>query len=210
MTDVSKEIRYVDANGRLTYDGMALLKSLVVAPTAPAWGDITGTLSDQTDLQTALELRLADRFTYSASQATTAGTAFDFTGVPADVSEVVLDLTGVSLNGSDDLLVQLGVSGGPVVTGYGANGSNSLGTSSYLTTGFPIIVRGAAIVTSGRVKFDRVEGNLWSGTHIANYTVAGAAYGSGTVTLSGELTQVRLTRTGANTFDAGSARLGWR
>lgn len=53
MTEVSKEIQYVGPDGRLTYEGMALLRSFGAAP-APAWGDITGTLSDQTDLNTAL------------------------------------------------------------------------------------------------------------------------------------------------------------
>lgn len=53
MTEVSKEIQYVGPDGRLTYEGMALLRSLGAAP-APAWGDITGTLSDQTDLDAAL------------------------------------------------------------------------------------------------------------------------------------------------------------
>lgn len=185
------------------------LQGLGVTP-APAWGAIGGTLADQTDLQAAIDARLPRSFTYSASQATTAGTAIDFTGVPAAVSEVVLDLTGVSLSGTDNLLVQLGVSGGPVTTGYAANGSNSAGASTYLTSGFPAVVASAALALSTRFRFERVEGNLWRGSHIANYDVAGAAYGSGTVTLSGELTQVRLTRTGTNTFDLGSARLGWR
>ena len=53
MTEVSKEIQYVGPDGRLTYEGMALLRSFGAAP-APAWGTITGTLSDQTDLNTAL------------------------------------------------------------------------------------------------------------------------------------------------------------
>lgn len=59
MTEVSKEIQYVGPDGRLTYEGMALLRSFGAAP-APAWGAVTGTLSDQTDLQAALDAKQDD------------------------------------------------------------------------------------------------------------------------------------------------------
>lgn len=149
-------------------------------------------------------------WTYGSSQTTNTGTAFDFTGVPAGVSQVVVELNGVSLSGTDNLLIQLGVSGGPVSTGYEANTSTSAGASSRLTNGVPVAVGSAALLTTGRIVFERAESNTWSTQFIVNYDVSGAAYGSGRVTLSGELTQVRLTRTGTNTFDAGSARIGWR
>lgn len=59
MTEVSKEIQYVGPDGRLTYEGMALLRSFG-APASIAWGVITGTLSAQTDLQTALDAKQDD------------------------------------------------------------------------------------------------------------------------------------------------------
>jgi hypothetical protein len=62
MTEVSKEIRYVGPDGRLTYEGMALLRNIIAGSGgggggSVAWGGITGTLSAQTDLQSALNAK---------------------------------------------------------------------------------------------------------------------------------------------------------
>lgn len=63
MTTVSKEIRYVMPDGRLTLEGLALLQDIISAAGSggggsASWGGITGTLSAQTDLQTALNAKV--------------------------------------------------------------------------------------------------------------------------------------------------------
>lgn len=152
--------------------------------------------------------------TFSPSQATTSGGAFDFVGVPAARDDLVLDLTDVSLNGSDDLLVQLGTAGGPVTTGYGGSASGVAATSANsnaYTNGAGIRVGAAGFTVSGRIRIERISGSLWQISHILSYkaTGNGNALGNSLVDLGAELTQVRLTRSGTSTFDNGSARLGW-
>ena len=154
-------------------------------------------------------------WTYGASQNTTTGTQFDFTGIPAGLNDVVLDLTDVSLSGTDNLLVQLGTSGGIVTTGYGGSASvvaAASANSDNYTNGAGIRVGVAAATSSGRVRMERLSGNIWQISHIITFkaTANGNAVGCSIVDLGAELTQIRLTRTGANTFDGGSARHGWR
>lgn len=154
-------------------------------------------------------------FTFLSSQNTTSGTAFDFTGIPAGTQEIVMDLVGVSLSGTDNMLVQLGVSGGPVTTGYTGAGSNTAASSAGSTasaTGGLIRIGSAASTISGRVTINRMDGNRWHISGFLDYGsgAVGTMFLSGTVNLGAELTQVRLTRTGTDTFDAGSARVGYR
>ncbi len=144
--------------------------------------------------------------------ATTSGTAHDFTGIPAGVRRIVIAFEGVSLSGTDHFLVQLGDSGGFETTGYvstsiattGAGG----GSNTSNTTGFAIYSGAAANVLSGHMTLTRQDGShLWVCSHSGKVGTTGAVIGGGDKTLSGELTQVRLTRTGSNTFDAGSVNI---
>jgi hypothetical protein len=67
----SMEIVYVKPDGTVTYDGLALLQDLAaVAGGTASWGTITGTLSSQTDLNTALSGKAATVHTHTASQVT--------------------------------------------------------------------------------------------------------------------------------------------
>lgn len=149
------------------------------------------------------------RLTFAAPQATTSGTLFDFAGIPAGVNRVTVIFRGVSLSATDDLLVQLGVSGGPVTTGYFSVGERPA-SSLTSTSGALIAVGVAAAGFSGAIVFQRVSGNVW----VWSYTGAASStnrpsYGGGDVDLGAALTQVRITRTGASTFDAGTVNVSW-
>jgi hypothetical protein len=151
----------------------------------------------------------------SAAQATTSGTAVDFTGIPAAVQEVVVTLADVSLSGSDDLLIQLGTVSGFETTSYAAMsaGFNAGGTTVVTSTsGIPVYAHGSLINVSARITFTRVSGNTWTATHsggTSGSSVVGISGGGGK-SLAGELTQVRITRTGSNTFDNGLAKVTWK
>lgn len=148
---------------------------------------------------------------WRAEQATTSGTEFDFTDIPATAREIVLALEEVGTDGSDGLLVQLGDSGGIETTGYVAtatrtiNGANPVALSS--TSGFPIV--GAAGAFSGHMRITRADGDSWIASHAGKITTTSTGAGGGSKTLSATLTQVRLTRTGTDTFDAGAVSLGY-
>lgn len=136
--------------------------------------------------------------------ATTSGTAFDFIDIPAGVNEITMMFDGISLTGTDEFLVQIGDSGGIETTGYDSV-SGLGGTSPQSSTvGFMISGIGAAEAISGMMVMKRMSGNKWVEHHeLHRGGSLSSIQGSGIKTLSAELDRVRLTRTGANTFDAG-------
>ena len=168
---------------------------------------VFGTVSGQ-------RLAQATATPYGTLVNTTSGTAFDFTGIPAGVSEITLTLNAVSLTGTDRILVQIGPAAGIVSTGYIATASSigaGVATESS-TSGFPMIVAVAAREGSGFFTLKRLDtgSNVWLASHSATASTSTMAVGAGVVTLAAELTQLRLTRTGSNTFDNGSANISWR
>lgn len=140
-------------------------------------------------------------FTAATEQATTSGTAFDFTGLPAGTTVIEVTLDGVSLSGTDHLLIQIGDSGGFETSGY-ASSSSGYGN----TAGFIMYIGTAANTVSGVMHLVHMGGNAWAEMH-GHARGTSASYGGGARTLSAELTQVRLTRTGSDTFDAGAVNI---
>lgn len=151
----------------------------------------------------------SDQIASLATQASTSGSNIDFTNIPAGVNRITIAFDGVSLSGSDHVLVQLGDAGGFETSGYSALSvflANSSGTTVASTAGFIafIGVSGARALT-GHMVLTRITGtNRWIASHVWSDAVDGmSANGSGSKTLSAELTQLRIDTTGANTFDAG-------
>jgi len=143
-------------------------------------------------------------------QATTSGTAFDFTGLPSGLNRITIMFDGVSLNGSDNLLIQIGDSGGLETTGYSASalaivGAGVASTSS--TSGYVLYVSNAARAASGSVVLTRITGNVWVISGSCEIVATGVSCVGGTKTLSAELDRLRLTRTGTNSFDAGQVNI---
>jgi hypothetical protein len=146
----------------------------------------------------------------SAVIATTSGTAHDVTGLPSWVNEIEVMFRGVSLDGGGFPLIQLGTSGGFVTTGY-TSGAGTRFADFTSSSGFLLLVDGAANVCRGTCRIVRQTANTWVATFTAsiNDTSGLSAYGAGTVDLGGTLTQLRFTRT-ANNFDAGDFVVRWR
>lgn len=146
-----------------------------------------------------------------AAVATTSGTAIDFTGVPSGVNRVTLHLKGVSLSGADDAIVQLGDSGGIETSGYQGGYYQFAGSYVSSTNGFILRLGNAGRDLNGFITLNRVSGNDWAVNGMLDLGPVGASgvISVGTKSLSGEITQIRLTRTGTNTFDAGEASISW-
>ena len=149
-------------------------------------------------------------------QATTSGTAIDFTGIPAGVRRVTVLLDQVSTNSTSHLTIRLGTSGGIVATGYdGIQGVGDSVASSFagISTGFDVYNAAAAEATTGRMVLENQSGNLWLCTFQGFVAQGAARYSSrtfGRVSLSGALTQLRLTTlAGTPTFDAGAINSMW-
>lgn len=159
--------------------------------TAPEWYDLTS---------------------IGAEQATTSGTAIDITGFPAGANWVTLLFDEVSLSSNDNLLVQLGTSGGFVTTGYIGVGGAIVGASvgeTSATNGVLLRVNDGNRSATGSVHFKRMNGDKWTCSYVVTGTTTGVFMGASRVDLGAEMTQLRLTRTGTNTFDNGAIAATW-
>ena len=149
----------------------------------------------------------------ATQQATTSGTQFDFTGLPAGLNEIVVSFDGVALSGTDNLLVQLGTSGGIDATGYvstsvftfGGNGVQAVNN----TTGFIIFYSSSIHTCTGHMFIRRMSGNKWTQSHNCLLDTGRDVHAGGVKTLSGEIDRIRITRTGTNTFTAGSVNISY-
>ena len=147
--------------------------------------------------------------------ASTSGTSIDFTSIPSYVKRITVMFSGVSTNGTSDVIVQIGDSGGIENTGYLGAGSNlsatAVATSNY-TTGFGFGAWNANVsIAHGAMVWNLLDAatNTWAGFgSVARSNVAGMATGSSAKSLTGTLTQVRITTlTGTDTFDAGTINI---
>lgn len=147
------------------------------------------------------------------SQTTTSGTSIDFTSIPSWVKRITVMFRGVSTNGTSFGLVQLGTSSGITTSGYlGAGGFYVNASNSFVnnaTTGICFGLGEALRVIHGHVIFTLLGSNTWVASGAFGYSnAAGAGSCGGSVTLSGTLTQVRITTVnGTDTFDAGSVNI---
>ncbi len=152
--------------------------------------------------------------TLATPQNTTSGTTIDFTSIPAGTQRIKVMLQNVSINGSSDIILQLGDSGGVETTGYG--GSNLAGNQASgvaHSSGFILLnSQTATTELTGMVHLELLNSstNLWvcSGVITADDSTIGA-YVSGSKALSGELDRIRLTSVSADTFDNGSMNISY-
>jgi len=148
----------------------------------------------------------------ATKQATTSGTAFDFTAIPAGTKEVIVCLNKVNLSAADDLLVQIGPSGGLVTTGY-ASSSSRTGGATTSTVGFHMNINSFSprdIIAVMRLYLMDEATNTWLSEHNGFNGPDYELNGSGMLALSGELTQLRLTRSGTDTFNQGEVNILYR
>lgn len=146
-----------------------------------------------------------------SAQATTSGTAIDFTGIPSWAKRVTVMLNGVSTNGTSQPVIRLG-SGAVQSTGYIGSVSDlangSTGTSSE-TTGLRLVYGHIAANTiRGAVVLENISGNSWVCRGQVSRTDAVTSSSAADTTLSGALDRIRLTTVnGTDTFDAGSVNI---
>lgn len=137
------------------------------------------------------------------------GTTVEFTGIPSWVKRITVMFNGVSLSGTDDILVQLGVSGNYTATYASASAAMAAGGNGFSnsTTGFIVRSAAAASITSGAMTICNLTGNVWVASHACKQSTTAVQAGGGDVALSGTLTSVRITGTSTNTFDAGTINI---
>jgi hypothetical protein len=152
---------------------------------------------------------------------TSSGTAFDVNGIPDGVTEVEILFDFVSLSGTDAILVQLGAFGVGLLdsTGYHSSRTSFSGTTIPAATvcddtnpGFVVRLGNAAWAVTATMRLVRGSSpSLWHYTLIGSMDGATMQIGSGRKYLSTtRLSDVRITRSGTNTFDLGFISVRYR
>ena len=167
----------------------------------------SGTLSWQTVTDTTTNL------TRSTAVDTTSGTEIDFTGIPSGVRRITILLNRVSTNGTEYMKILIGDSGGFEETDYysiSGQTFSSNGNAHEASNGFTTTWGSTAGNRTGAFFLHNLTGNMWvfSGMHSGEDGVnKGVVMTGGRKSLSGELTQIRITQTGSNTFDNGNVNI---
>ena len=147
-----------------------------------------------------------------ATAVTASGTSVDFTSIPSWVKRITVMFNGVSTNGTSNIQIQLGDSGGFENSGYtGAVSIVSTTVNSLtLSVGFLLTQQNASTyVYSGLMTITNISANTWvENSTVGSSSTALTQFGGGTKTLSDILTQVRITTVnGTDTFDAGTINI---
>ena len=147
--------------------------------------------------------------TLATEQASTSGTAINFTGIPAGAKRVTVMFAGVSGNGTSQLNIRLGTSGGVEATGYVGAAAGKL-----LSTGFAMDNNGASTtINSGilTLNLQVASTNTWVASGVFSRSEAGQSNPtSGYKSLSGVLDRVQVTyENGTDAFDAGMINISY-
>ena len=144
--------------------------------------------------------------------ASTSGTSIDFTGIPSWVKRITVMFDGVSLSGTDNILVQIGPSSAVETTSYISSStqtSGAAGGTAGSTAGFIVRCATAANLCYGHLVITNITSNTWISSHTlsADGSASGTFGGGSKALSSGPLARLSITRTGTNTFDAGSINI---
>ena len=145
--------------------------------------------------------------TLSAENTTTGGTSLDFTNIPTGTTQITLMGT-ISSSGTSDITFQLGDSGGFETSGYAGNVANQAATFEALSDGFDMklsVIAARNYTFLVNLHLENSSSNTWycKGSCVSPGNADEHDVVLGTKSLSGTLTQVRLTTAGgSDTFDA--------
>ncbi len=148
--------------------------------------------------------------TSGTAVASTSGTSIDFTGLPSWVKRITVLFEVASTNGTSDILVQLGDSGGVETTGYlGSSADGPTLSATAYTTGFGVRTGSATVTLIGSISISNITSNTWvAGGVLTRGSGALFITTSGSKTLTATLDRVRITTvTGTDTFDAGTVNI---
>lgn len=145
--------------------------------------------------------------------ATTSGTSHDFTSIPSWVKKITVMIAGVSTNGTSDITLQIGDSGGIETSGYlGATANHTGAIVQNYSSGFDVTASiDATSIIHGKLEIALLDSstNTWTySSRVGLSNVASEQGGGGSKALSATLDRIRLTTLGGtDAFDAGSINI---
>lgn len=205
-------------SGAVTGTGITQSTGKILGRTTASTGAIEEITVGTGLTMSAGSLSASGVITSGTAQATTSGTSIDFTSIPAGTKRITVMLAGVSTNGTSNVLVQIGDSGGVETTGYLSSTTTPDGAgvaSSNYTNGFNLNT--AAV---GNLEANLYHGSLtlelidaaafrWVATGMfGRSNSAGMNLVGGSKATSAELDRIRVTTAnGTDAFDAGTINI---
>lgn len=205
------DVPAMDATGYPAANG-SQITNLTLGNIALSAASIVGRLSSGAASElSALNVRnfLAGLFAAGGTHDTSSGTSSNITNLGSITTpQIAIGLAdGVSLDGADNLLIQLGDSGGIETSGYTGDGAAIASGGSTIpnsTAGFVVAIGAAARSFTGAIVLIHAGSEKWFQFHVGRTTSGVVNTGGGVKTLSGALTQITAKPTGSNNFDGGS------
>lgn len=159
----------------------------------------------------------AGGYTQGTKVSPTSGTTVDFTGIPSDVKVIHVLFNEIVTSNYGWHVIQLGDSGGFETTGYVSavdypgsgnsfyanvsadnNGLKLMYNANYAFSGFATIMK---------MSSNQTQWVMWSRCHCANTSYSYSCYSAVEKTLSGALTQLRITSVDSRTFSSGDINI---
>lgn len=195
--------------GTLTLDGDSA-ETIDGAATATVAQNASGVLEcDGSNWRTLLTGGgAAAGWTLATAQQPSGAGSVAFTGIPAGVNAIDISIQNLTHSGTDNLLVQIGDSGGIETANYeSASGVSSTYVAS--TAGFIVYFANSGYDMHGFISLRRVTGNIWSCSHaVGNNATPNTMSGGGSrITLDADLDRVTIETTGTNTLTATNINL---
>ena len=192
---------------------------LVQYPSAYSYSGTTLTLSGVPSGQKVLVRHMGDTISFPLGptvgtvQATTSGGFKTFSNIPSGTTNIIISWNEVSAdtNGAS-MEVRLGHAGGIESTGYIStacvltNGGSVVAVNS--TTGFLVRIADASFILSGQMTLTLPDAsaNTWISSYSGKVDTTTVVTGSGSKSLSAELTQLSIVLT-AGDYDSGSVNI---
>jgi hypothetical protein len=167
------------------------------------------TLGEGLTLTSGVLSSSAKPLTSDTVKASTSGTTVSFTGIPNWVKHIVVMFRGVSTNGSSNIQIQLGDSGGFETTGYSSSAISGVNSGSSTTGALVTWSNASGRAYHGVIDIYNITGNIWVFKSILGEPSSTIPSSSGSSKeLSDVLTQIRVTTVnGTDSFDAGSINI---
>jgi len=210
-TGIGGVVTTADATGNLSL----LSGTTTVVAVTSTGASITGTITGSSTV--AGSTGILYPLTSGTAQATTSGTSIDFTSIPSWVKRITVMFNGISVTtggvAGSSIIVQIGYSGGLLTTSTYLGATTTIAAAVVTTAysnGFMIETAPVAARTyQGIMTLVNITGNGWCELHTLGLSdVARCVTGAGFATLSGVLTQIRITtQSGTDTFDAGTVNI---